>query len=85
MNVACETLVKLPEGTVWSPKADKELTRPCGKVSFAYRSDTDGVTVTRSLSITQQLLTPEVYRDFYALMAEWRDTNNHTLLLKSAE
>lgn len=85
VNVACETLVKLPEGTVWSPKADKELTRPCGKVSFAYRSDADGVTVTRSLSITQQLLTPEVYRDFYTLMAEWRDTNNHTLLLKPAE
>lgn len=85
VNVTCETLVKLPEGTVWSPKADKELTRPCGKVSFAYRSDADGVTVTRSLSITQQLLTPEVYRDFYALMAEWRDTNNHTLLLKPAE
>ena len=85
VNVICETLVKLPEGTVWSPKADKELTRPCGKVSFAYRSDADGVTVTRSLSITQQLLTPEVYRDFYTLMAEWRDTNNHTLLLKPAE
>lgn len=85
VNVTCETLVKLPEGTVWSPKAGKELTRPCGKVSFAYRSDADGVTVTRSLSITQQLLTPEVYRDFYALMAEWRDTNNHTLLLKPAE
>ena len=85
VNVICETLVKLPEGTVWSPKADKELTRPCGKVSFTYRSDADGVTVTRSLSITQQLLTPEVYRDFYALMAEWRDTNNHTLLLKPAE
>ena len=85
VNVTCETLVKLPEGTVWSPKADKELTRPCGKVSFTYRSDADGVSVTRSLSITQQLLTPEVYRDFYALMAEWRDTNNHTLLLKPAE
>ena len=85
VNVTCETLVKLPEGTVWSPKAGKELTRPCGKVSFAYRSDADGVTVTRSLSITQQLFTPEVYRDFYALMAEWRDTNNHTLLLKPAE
>ena len=85
VNVICETLVKLPEGTVWSPKADKELTRPCGKVSFTYRSDADGVTVTRSLSITQQLFTPEVYRDFYALMAEWRDTNNHTLLLKPAE
>lgn len=85
VNVTCETLVKLPEGTVWSPKADKELTRPCGKVSFTYRSDADGVTVTRSLSITQQLLTLEVYRDFYALMAEWRDTNNHTLLLKPAE
>ena len=85
VNVICETLVKLPEGTVWSPKAGKELTRPCGKVSFTYCSDADGVTVTRSLSITQQLLTPEVYRDFYALMAEWRDTNNHTLLLKPAE
>ena len=80
-----KTQVKLPAGTSWSPKADKELTNKCGKVSFTYCSDADGVTVTRSISITQQLLTPQTYRDFYALMAEWRDTNNHTLLLKPAK
>lgn len=82
LEVTCETLVKLPEGTAWSPKADKVLTNRCGKVSFTYRPSADGVTVTRSLSITQQRLTPQTYGDFYALMAEWRDTNNHTLLLK---
>lgn len=82
VDVTCETLVKQPEGTAWSPKADKVLANKCGKVSFTYRSGADGVTVTRSLSITQQLLTPQTYRDFYTLMAEWRDTNNHTLLLK---
>lgn len=82
LEVTCETLVKLPEGTAWSPKADKMLTNRCGKVSFTYRPSADGVTVTRSLSITQQRLTPHTYGDFYALMAEWRDTNNHTLLLK---
>lgn len=82
VEVTCETLVKLPEGTTWSQKADKTLTRPCGKVSFSYKQGAEGVTVTRSLSITQQLLTPQTYRDFYALMAEWRDSNNHTLLLK---
>lgn len=85
LEVTSETLVKLPEGTVWSPKADKELTNQCGKVSFTYRSSADGVTVTRSLSITQQRLTPQSYGNFYALMAEWRDTNNHTLLLKPAK
>lgn len=84
LEVTCETLVKLPEGTAWSPKADKMLTNLCGKVSFTYRPCADGVTVTRSLSITQQRLTPQTYGDFYALMAEWRDTNNHTLLLKPA-
>ena len=84
LEVTCETLVKLPEGTVWSPKADKMLTNQCGKVSFTYRPSADGVTVTRSLSITQQRLTPQTYGDFYTLMAEWRDTNNHTLLLKPA-
>ena len=84
LEVTCETLVKLPEGTAWSPKADKVLTNRCGKVSFTYRPSADGVTVTRSLSITQQRLTPQTYGDFYALMAEWRDTNNHTLLLKPA-
>lgn len=82
VDVTCETLVKLPEGTAWNPKADKVLANKCGKVSFTYRSGADGVTVTRSLSITQQLLTPQTYRDFYTLMAEWRATNNHTLLLK---
>lgn len=85
VDVTNETLVKLPEGTTWSPKADKVVANKCGKVSFTYHPSTDGITVTRSLSITQQLLTPEVYRDFYALMAEWRDTNNHTLLLKPAK
>lgn len=84
LEVTCETLVKLPEGTAWSPKADKMLTNQCGKVSFTYRPSADGVTVTRSLSITQQRLTPQTYGDFYTLMAEWRDTNNHTLLLKPA-
>ena len=77
VDVTSETLVKLPE--------DKVVANKCGKVSFTYHPTTDGITVTRSLSITQQLLTPEVYRDFYALMAEWRDTNNHTLLLKPAK
>lgn len=85
VTMTSKTQVKLPAGTSWSPKADKELTNKCGKVSFTYRSDADGVTVTRSISITQQLLTPQTYRDFYALMAEWRDTNNHTLLLKPAK
>lgn len=85
VDVTSETLVKLPEGTAWSQKADKVLANKCGKVSFTYHPSTDGITVTRSLSITQQLLTPEIYRDFYALMAEWRDTNNHTLLLKPAK
>lgn len=85
VNMTNKTQVKLPAGTSWSPKADKELTNKCGKVSFTYCSDADGVTVTRSISITQQLLTPQTYRDFYALMAEWRDTNNHTLLLKPAK
>lgn len=82
VTMTSKTQVKLPAGASWIPKADKELTNKCGKVSFTYRSDADGVTVTRSISITQQLLTPQTYRDFYALMAEWRDTNNHTLLLK---
>ena len=79
-----KTQVKLPAGASWIPKADKVLTNRCGKVSFTYRPSADGVTVTRSLSITQQRLTPQTYGDFYALMAEWRDTNNHTLLLKPA-
>lgn len=85
VTMTSKTQVKLPAGTSWSPKADKELTNKCGKVSFTYCSDADGVTVTRSISITQQLLTPQSYRDFYALMVEWRDTNNHTLLLKPAK
>lgn len=85
VTMTSKTQVKLPAGASWIPKADKELTNKCGKVSFTYCSDTDGVTVTRSISITQQLLTPQTYRDFYALMAEWRDTNNHTLLLKPAK
>lgn len=85
VTMTSKTQVKLPAGASWSPKADKELTNKCGKVSFTYCSDEDGVTVTRSISITQQLLTPQSYRDFYALMAEWRDTNNHTLLLKPAK
>ena len=85
VTMTSKTQVKLPAGASWIPKADKKLTNKCGKVSFTYCSDADGVTVTRSISITQQLLTPQTYRDFYALMAEWRDTNNHTLLLKPAK
>lgn len=38
--------------------------------------------VTRSLRISRQLQTPSNYKELYALLAEWRDTNNHTLVVK---
>lgn len=82
VNMKRETFVRLPQGFNWIDKTDKTLSNSCGEVSFRYQPGTDGVTVTQMLRITRQLLTPNDYQAFYALMAEWRDGNNRTLVVK---
>lgn len=82
MNCTLETIVRLPEGIKVTPRADKEVSNACGKVAFSYQPTKDGVKVTRSLRISRQLQTPSNYKELYALLAEWRDANNHTLVVK---
>lgn len=82
MNCTLETHVCLPEGMKVTPRADKEVSNACGKVAFSYQPTKDGVKVTRSLRISRQLQTPSNYKELYALLAEWRDANNHTLVVK---
>lgn len=82
MNCTLETLVRLPEGMKVTPRTDKEVSNACGKVTFSYQPTKDGVKVTRSLRISRQLQTPSNYKELYALLAEWRDGNNHTLVVK---
>lgn len=82
MNCTLETFVRLPEGMKVTPRTDKEVSNACGKVTFSYQPTKDGVKVTRSLRISRQLQTPSNYKELYALLAEWRDANNHTLVVK---
>lgn len=82
MNCTLETFVRLPEGMKVTPRTDKEVSNACGKVAFSYQPTKDGVKVTRSLRISRQLQTPSNYKELYALLAEWRDANNHTLVVK---
>lgn len=82
VDCALETIVRLPEGMKWSGHADKEISNACGKVVFSYKAVKGGVKVTRSIRIDRQLLTPANYKELYALLSEWRDTNNHTLVVK---
>ena len=82
MNCTLETFVRLPEGMKVTPRTDMEVSNACGKVTFSYQLTKDGVTVTRSLRISRQLQTPSNYKELYALLAEWRDANNHTLVVK---
>lgn len=82
VDCALETIVRLPEGMKWSGHADKEISNACGKVVFSYKAVKGGVKVTRSIRIDRQLQTPANYKELYALLAEWRDTNNHTLVVK---
>lgn len=77
-----ETVVCLPEGMKMAPRTDKELSNACGKVAFSYQPTKDGVKVTRTLKIDRQLQTPSNYKELYALLSEWRDANNHTLVIK---
>ena len=49
---------------------------------FSYQPTKEGMKVTHSLRISRQLQTPSNYKELYALLAEWRDTNNHTLVVK---
>lgn len=82
VDCALETIVRLPEGMKWSGHADKEISNACGKVVFSYKAVKGGVKVTRSIRIDRQLQTPANYKELYVLLSEWRDTNNHTLVVK---
>lgn len=82
VDCTLETIVRLPEGMKWSGHADKEISNACGKVVFRYKAVKGGVKVTRSIRIDRQLQTPANYKELYALLSEWRDTNNHTLVVK---
>lgn len=82
VDCALETIVRLPEGMKWSGHADKEISNACGKVVFSYKAVKGGVKVTRSIRIDRQLQTPANYKELYALLSEWRNTNNHTLVVK---
>lgn len=82
VDCTLETIVRLPEGMKWSGHADKEISNTCGKVVFSYKAVKGGVKVTRSIRIDRQLQTPANYKELYALLSEWRDTNNHTLVVK---
>lgn len=82
VDCALEIIVRLPEGMKWSGHADKEISNACGKVVFSYKAVKGGVKVTRSIRIDRQLQTPANYKELYALLSEWRDTNNHTLVVK---
>lgn len=82
VDYTLKTVVCLPEGMKMAPRADRELSNACGKVAFSYQPTKDGVKVTRMLKIDRQLQTPSNYKELYALLAEWKDTNNHTLVVK---
>ena len=82
MNCTLETIVCLPEGMKVTPRTNKEISNACGKVVFSYQPTKEGMKVTRSLRVSRQLQTPSSYKELYALLAEWRDTNNHTLVVK---
>lgn len=85
VDCALETIVRLPEGMKWSGHADKEISNACGKVVFSYKAVKGGVKVTRSIRIDRQLQTPANYKELYVLLSEWRDTNNHTLVVKKCQ
>lgn len=82
VDYTLETVVCLPEAMKMAPRADREFSNACGKVAFSYQPTKDGVKVTRSLRISRQLQTPSNYKELYALLAEWRNANNHTLVVK---
>lgn len=82
VNCTLKTVVCLPEGMKMAPRADKELSNACGKVAFSYQPTKDGVKVTRTLKIDRQLQTPSNYKELYTLLSEWKDANNHTLVIK---
>lgn len=82
VDCTLETFVHLPEGMKWTGRADKEVSNACGKVSFNYEVMQDGVKVIRTIRVGRQLQTPSNYKELYALLAEWKDTHNHTLVVK---
>lgn len=81
-NFSNETKVKLPEGKVWMKKSDVSVSNKIGEVSFKYVEEDGVIKVTRKLKINEQLITVSDYKLFYSLMSEWKDVNNHTIVVR---
>ena len=81
-NFSNETKVKLPEGKVWMKKSDVSVSNKIGEVSFKYVEEDGVIKVTRKLKINEQFITVSDYKLFYSLMSEWKDVNNHTIVVR---
>lgn len=77
-------VVSLPAAMeVCTPQKTKEITNAVGTLRIAMKTTGAQTEVIRSLKLNKQLITPADYAAFRRLMAEWEDSNNATLLLKT--
>lgn len=76
------TTVLIPAGRQWLETKGKNIHNAAGDLSFTYALQGNTLTVTRKLIIRRQLYTPADYAELYALLSEWKDINNRTIVLK---
>lgn len=82
LNRKLVTVVKLPEGRQWLPAKDQHIQNAAGEWTLQYTLDGNELTVSRKLLISKQLYSPTDYTDLYNLLAQWKDANNQTVVLK---
>lgn len=75
-----ETIIPLADTLTYIPQNNKEIKNQWGHVSFQYTVEGKNLKVMRKIKIEQQLLTPSNFADFYKLISEWKDENNHLIL-----
>lgn len=82
LNLTQTTTVRIPDGRRWLQRKNTRIQNPAGEVQITYALNGSVLTVTRRIVISRQLYTPSDYAELYALLAEWKDTNNQTVVLR---
>ncbi|MDD4589809.1 MAG: DUF3857 domain-containing protein [Parabacteroides sp.] len=75
--------VQLPDGlALQTPITNRIISNAAGKMLYVVKKEGNKALITRNLQLNKQLYTPAGYSALRALMTEWGNINNRTLVFK---
>lgn len=75
--------IQLPDGlALQTPITNKIISNAAGKMVYVVKKEGNKALITRSLQLNKQLYTPAGYSTLRALLTEWENINNRTLVFK---